>query len=294
MTTELNPIVSVVVATRNRAALLQENIASLLQQDYPSLELVYVNDGSKDETADVLNKLRDAHPDRVVVLHFDGIGPGPARNAGVRASEGSIILFIDDDATAGPTWVSDMLACRLRHNCEVMGGGVHAKSMDTPIEAYLHYRQQIPLGNTAGTVRAVPSVNMLITRTAFDAVNGFREDYLPLGEDWELCYRLRAKGYAIHYDPSPFVVHRYRNESDRARRLMRIHGATGIYISTHYRSMLAYVVYSVVRSLLSPIWVLRHYPKGLRLLAIRMEWEFLRGRLFGYRAYLRGRKDFPQ
>jgi GT2 family glycosyltransferase len=176
----------------------------------------------------------------------------------------------------------------------VLGGGVLPKNMDTACAQYLHYRMQIPLGKTAGDVRAVPSVNMILTRAAFDSVNGFCEDYLPLGEDWELCYRLRKAGHPVIYDPAPSVVHRYRPEPDRARRLMRIHGAVGVYISKgHYRSMSAYMAYSWLRWLCSPVSILRHYPLHLYLLALEMEWHFIYGRLYGYRAYLRGRKDIP-
>ncbi|MCP4641304.1 MAG: glycosyltransferase family 2 protein, partial [bacterium] len=87
------PHVSVVVATHNRGAILRENVNSVLAQDFDDYEVVYANDDSTDDTAEVLASFGD----RVRVVQGAWHAPGPARNAGVDKARGRLLLFTDDD-----------------------------------------------------------------------------------------------------------------------------------------------------------------------------------------------------
>jgi glycosyltransferase involved in cell wall biosynthesis len=286
--------VSIIVPTQNRADVLCENIASLLAQDFDSYEIIYVDDGSTDKTSKILDDARTANPDRIRVLRCAGIGPGPARNAGVEVSGGETLLFIDDDATAPPNWIAGMLAMQVRHNCDALGGGITPYDTDNPVSRYLHCRILKPLGKSPRQVRAIPTLNMLVTREAFLKVGRFKEAFLPSGEDWELCYRLNRHGFRIFFDDSISVMHRYRTSAEMAAKIMRSHGAAGIYIAEgHYNSVTLYFLYCTLRSLLSPLWLPLYYPLDLYLLALRMEFHFMYGRTFGYLQWLKGTNEFP-
>ncbi len=97
------PAISVVVATYNRRAVLARTLPTLFAQDLPpgQYEVIVVVDGSTDGTAEWLRGLRPRQAFRV--LEQPNLGPAAARNAGLAAARGGLILFLDDDILCGPT-----------------------------------------------------------------------------------------------------------------------------------------------------------------------------------------------
>ena len=93
----MTELLSVVVPTHDRPDRVTHAVRSVLIQDYPALEVIIVDDGSKPETADVLDQLA-ASDSRVVVLrHDEALGASAARNTGLDAARGELIGFCDDD-----------------------------------------------------------------------------------------------------------------------------------------------------------------------------------------------------
>jgi glycosyltransferase involved in cell wall biosynthesis len=88
-----HPLVSVIIPTFNRAATVGRAIASVLEQTYRPLELIVVDDGSTDKTAEVLQ----AYGGAVTYIRQDNAGPSAARNHGLRESHGDLIGFLDSD-----------------------------------------------------------------------------------------------------------------------------------------------------------------------------------------------------
>lgn len=95
-------LVSVVMPTRDRAALLRDAIASVQRQRHTRWELLVVDDGSVDETADVLRALDDP---RIVVVSTAGAGCAAARNAALDAATGDVITYLDDDNVFHGDWL---------------------------------------------------------------------------------------------------------------------------------------------------------------------------------------------
>lgn len=91
--------VSVVVPTHNRAHLLPRLLSSLFAQDLDDFEVVIVDDGSSDGTADVLDQHADS---RLRVLRREGVGVSQARNAGTEAARGRYVAWCDDDDIWAP------------------------------------------------------------------------------------------------------------------------------------------------------------------------------------------------
>lgn len=102
----MSPKVSIVIPTYNRRPLLQESLESALSQDWPSLEIIVVDDGSTDDTEDYLKTISD---DRLIVIKQENSGVANARNQGVDASTGKFLLFLDSDDLIAPETISALV-----------------------------------------------------------------------------------------------------------------------------------------------------------------------------------------
>lgn len=97
-------LVSVITPSRNRARLLPAALASLQAQRYPNWEWLVVDDGSTDDTAEVLAALARDEP-RLRCLSTTGLGATSARNVGLDAARGELIAYLDDDNRMAPLWL---------------------------------------------------------------------------------------------------------------------------------------------------------------------------------------------
>jgi len=89
-------VISVIIPTYNHASSLGETIESVLRQEGVELELIVVNDGSTDQTRELLNAYQE-HPN-ITIIHQENAGRNPARNRGFREAIGDQLIFLDADA----------------------------------------------------------------------------------------------------------------------------------------------------------------------------------------------------
>ena len=87
------PLVSIIIPTRNREARIPAAIDSVLNQTQQNFELIVVDDGSTDATQEVLR----AYGNRIACLRIDPAGPSAARNRGIAAAQADLIAFLDSD-----------------------------------------------------------------------------------------------------------------------------------------------------------------------------------------------------
>src|SRR3989338_6677567 len=92
-------LVSVIMATRNRAHSISKSIDSILNQTYKNIELIIVDDGSTDETQQVISSYSD---ERIRYFKEEKVGRSACRNFGIRNSRGAYIGFCDDDDLFSP------------------------------------------------------------------------------------------------------------------------------------------------------------------------------------------------
>ncbi len=193
------PSVSVVVATFNRADRLRRLIESLARQTYPGpLEIVIVNDGSSDSTAEVLA----AAPIELLVL--DGVGsggPAKARNLGWRAASGELIGFTDDDCEPTTQWVERAVSRWQRRSDRIVQG----PTLPNPADP------RSPLCRSK-TISAASSFfqtcNIFYPAAALDLLDGFDESFgSPFGEDVDLGLRARRLGCELVFEPAALVHH---------------------------------------------------------------------------------------
>lgn len=117
----MKPKFSIVVPTYNRAHSVRETIDSCLDQDWQDFEIVVVDDGSTDNTLDVLASIED---ERLVRVSQENAGPAAARNKGMRTARGEYIAFLDSDDTWYPEFLSSVAEALQHHGDVVVYGQI--------------------------------------------------------------------------------------------------------------------------------------------------------------------------
>jgi glycosyltransferase involved in cell wall biosynthesis len=189
------PLVSVILPTYNGRAFVQRAVCSVLAQTYPSLELVVVDDGSHDGTADVVEHTFD-DPRLTLTRLAENRGPYVARNAGVAASRGDLIAFIDAD----DEWRDDKLQKQVGQLLAGAFDMVHSRVVDvfpdgTRMHRTLHPRASEWRENLWRDLVATSTV--LMRRSTFERLGGFDEAFRAMG-DWDLWVRVMREGTAAH------------------------------------------------------------------------------------------------
>jgi cellulose synthase/poly-beta-1,6-N-acetylglucosamine synthase-like glycosyltransferase len=217
---ETTPSVSVIIPTysMDRWQQMREAVASAQAQTVPALEVIVV----VDHNPELLDRVKREIPSVVAVPNVSARGVSGARNCGVKASRGEIVAFLDDDAVADAAWLATLLPHIAEPNvigtgCRVNGLWEKSRPAWFPEEFSwligVSYRG-MPTARPV-EVRNVWTCSMLVKKSSFQLVDGFRADFgkvgnRPLPEDTDLCIRISSadeKGKWI-YEPESLMLHR--------------------------------------------------------------------------------------
>ncbi len=197
-------LLSVVLATRDRPALLGRAIASVLAQRHPTWQLVVVDDGDTGAVGDVLATVEDA---RIVVVEGPRRGLGAARNAGLDAVTGGVVCYLDDDNAMHPGWLRAVARVFSERGDVDVAYGVtvaeHRAPGGPPDEGWWPSFWQLPWSREALLEQNLTDAGALAHRHGL-AEARFDED--GHGEDWDLLIRLTAERPALAI---PAVSHAY-------------------------------------------------------------------------------------
>ena len=208
--------VSVIIPSFNRRESLRVAIDALDQQDCASseYEVIVVDDGSDDGTAEMLHRLAQSLRYRLVVLRSDRSGPGLARNRAIGIARGEVLLFTDSDCIPDTTWIS-ALAGLVRTTGSPVGGKIEVGTDARWSAQIVNCIMNSWLGGFGKRWRIfglVPgyrlrTMNAGVLRASAESVGRFRCTAGCYGEDTEFGEALERQGMLLHHCDAAVVVH---------------------------------------------------------------------------------------
>lgn len=213
------PLVSIIVCSYNGGKTLKDCLESLDLLNYPNYEIVLVDDGSKDNTQEIVKEYERTREARLKALgrtvpRFLNIvqpnmGLSYARNQGAYQSKGDIIAYTDSDCMPDPDWLYYMVGTLLSGDYAGVGGpNISPPAVDW-VQAAVAAAPGGPSHVLLSDVVAehIPGCNMAFHRWAFMSIGGFDVEYRKAGDDVDFCWRLQNNGGVIAFSPAAIVWH---------------------------------------------------------------------------------------
>jgi glycosyltransferase involved in cell wall biosynthesis len=209
------PMVSMILVHHNRPHLLKYSLQSCLDQDYPNLEILLVDDGSNDpEALACLDDLESKKLPGVKILRCGNRYLGAARNVGIAEARGEYAVFLDDDNLALPSMVSRYIDAALYSGADAVSGamlffheqegspreGVTNNELCTFWGSRQHYSAM--LVNHLGDATGIYRISVL------RHIGGFHEQYGVTHEDWKMYIDIETAGYKIVTIPDIMFLYR--------------------------------------------------------------------------------------
>ena len=198
------PLVSVIIPTYNRGWVVQEAIDSVLDQDFRDYELIVVDDGSDDNTREILG----AYGKAITVLQQSNRGVSAARNRGIAEAAGRLIAFLDSD----DLWLPRKLTTQVKFFAENADAVIN-QTQEIWIRNGVrvnpkkrHHKFSGMIFERSLALCLVSPSAVMIKKCLFDAVGVFDEQ-LPACEDYDLWLRVSCR-YPVHLMDSPLIIKR--------------------------------------------------------------------------------------
>lgn len=208
-----DPRVSVVIAAFNREDSVRAAVDSVLEQTYPDLELIVVDDGSSDGTIAALEAISD--PRLTVIASGENRGVSAARNRGIEAARGHWVAFHDSDDIWRPEKLAKQMADLDAPGADFVAGycGMEIEHANPP-----RYVPDPAIPHRSGDIMPslisqsfISTQTLIVRRDQLDRHGGFDEDLKAL-VDWELMLRIAPEGLVALVD-EPLVLQRFSDNS---------------------------------------------------------------------------------
>lgn len=237
--------VSIIIPTYNREKTIEKSIRSVLAQTYTHFELIIIDDGSSDNTKQVVSAIDD---ERIVYYKQENAGASAARNKGVTLARYDLIAFHDSD----DMWRPEKLEVQMKYlenhpDCDVIycGFQYHKQNGDS-MKAPVFDDVSLLSGRIFDTLivkNMVGTPTMLMKKACFEDVGGFDTSILCL-EDWELSLRLSEK-YVFGF-VNESLMDTYENEGSVSTR-------TAVMFETKCKMIVKYKQYLVEKGLFDKV-----------------------------------------
>lgn len=224
------PLVSVVVLNFNGKKLLKSFFESLYNQSYKKIEIIFVDNGSKDGS---VLFVKNKFPQVKLISNSSNLGFSEACNQGAYAAKRKYIFFLNNDTRLDISSLGRMVSF-LEKNSDISLAGpiVYRKNKGSIESAGLFptflgfFYNPLPKEKEPFEVFAVTGAAMLIRKTWFEKIGGFDKDFFIYSEDIDLCTRTKLLGGKIFILPECKVIHFHGQTSKKMNRSFVVFHAT--------------------------------------------------------------------
>jgi len=203
------PLVSVIIPTYNAASYIREAVDSALAQTYQNFEVIVVDDGSTDNTAEVLAPY--IKEKKIIYIHQENKGLPAARNTAIKASHGEFVALLDSDDIFLPNKLERQVSYLMQHpECGVCYCEFTHFYEENPKKLFrLNYKYYSGDDVFPNLLRMnfIGPLGVVLRRSEMDRVGLFNETYRR-SEDWE--YWLRLARHGVRFEHLPEVLAKYR------------------------------------------------------------------------------------
>lgn len=211
-------LVSIIIPAYNAEKYIRESVESALAQTYPNVEVIVIDDGSKDGTKKILEPYGAAG--KIVYVYQENKGLAASRNAGIRAAKGEYVAFLDADDIFLPEKVAEQVrALEASPDFGVCYSDL-LHFTDPPVgeksSEFFHHTYTYPSGNIFGELLKRQFINPLTVmarRVVFQKYGMFDES-LRRSEDWDLWLRFARAGVRFLYLDKPLAQYRVRTSGN--------------------------------------------------------------------------------
>jgi GT2 family glycosyltransferase len=254
------PRISVLVCSHNGARTIRDCLEGLLALEYPDYEVIVVDDGSTDATAEIAGEYD------LRLIRTENRGLSNARNTGMEAATGEIVAYLDDDAWPDPHWLTYLAAGFMSAEHAGIGGPNIAPPNEGTIPDCVAHAPGGPVHVLLSDQEAehIPGCNMAFRKTCLQVIGGFDPQFSVAGDDADICWRLRQEGWTLGFSPAAVVWHHRRSSVGAYLKQQRGYGRADAMLGRKWPEK-----YNAVGYLR---WAGRLYGRGLpRLLGWRRE-----------------------
>ena len=206
-----SPKISVIVPAYNIENYIKKCLVSILEQSYRNIEVIVVNDGSKDNTPGKIKEIA-ASDERVIVINQENAGVSAARQNGINASSGEYIGFVDGDDCIDPDMYEKLIADILKNDADIAHCGYKKIFTGKPTEYYYNTEKRITQNNTQGLRDLLTGefvepglCNKLYKRSLFDKIDFDKINDIKNNEDLLLNFYLFSNSQkSVYYDFCPY------------------------------------------------------------------------------------------
>lgn len=220
--------VSIVIPVFNRCDLTERCLEAISSaQNLASYEVIVIDNASSDGTKELLSAIEG---DITVIANRTNEGFARACNRGARVAMGEFILFLNNDTEVSDGYLDGLLKCARENanagavgarlcyaNGRVQHAGIAINEEGTPYHIFQNFEATHPAVIATRKMNAITAACMLISKQAFDLVDGFNIEYRNGFEDVDLCLKLREQGYENYYCGGVGIVH--HEESSEGRKV---------------------------------------------------------------------------
>ncbi len=198
------PKVSVYIPAYNVGEFLSRSIESLLAQTSPPDEILVIDDGSQDNSAEIAAGYKSVK----LIRHAANKGLATTRNTAMRSARNEFVASIDADCVAHPSWLSELVKNMDDPKLVGVGGKLIEGVQDSLADRWRAAHMPQEWGDsTVRNPRFLFGCNNLFRKSAVLEAGGYNEKMRTNGEDADLSPRLKQKGWELLYNPSALATH---------------------------------------------------------------------------------------